>query len=60
VSARSDENPCQPMRPRLGKSGPVVLSVSFLHVDPLRTSAVHFGNGFDGGFSPYQIARLSR
>jgi len=26
--------------------------------DPERTLAVHCGNGFDAGFSPYQSARL--
>jgi hypothetical protein len=28
--------------------------------DPSATSAVQCGNGFDGGFSPYQSTRLSR
>jgi hypothetical protein len=28
--------------------------------DPSATLAVHCGNGFDAGFSPYQSARLSR
>jgi hypothetical protein len=28
--------------------------------DPSATLAVHCGNGFDGGFSPYQSARLRR
>src|SRR5450759_2744026 len=28
--------------------------------DPTATLAVHFGNGFDAGFSPYQSTRLSR
>ena len=28
--------------------------------DPTATLAVHCGNGFDAGFSPYQSARLSR
>jgi hypothetical protein len=28
--------------------------------DPSPTLAVHFGNGFDAGFSPYQSALLSR
>ncbi len=28
--------------------------------DPQRTLAVHCGNGFDAGFSPYQSTRLSR
>src|SRR5450631_164653 len=28
--------------------------------DPKATSAVHCGNGFDAGFSPYQNAHLSR
>jgi hypothetical protein len=29
-------------------------------IDPLATLAVHRGNGFDAGFSPYQSTRLSR
>jgi hypothetical protein len=28
--------------------------------DPTATLAVHCGNGFDAGFSPYQNTRLSR
>jgi hypothetical protein len=28
--------------------------------DPQATLAVHCGNGFDAGFSPYQSTRLSR
>jgi hypothetical protein len=28
--------------------------------DPTATLAVHCGNGFDAGFSPYQCIRLSR
>jgi len=28
--------------------------------DPSATLALHCGNGFDAGFSPYQSARLSR
>jgi hypothetical protein len=28
--------------------------------DPTATSAVHCGNGFDTGFSPYQSAQLNR
>src|SRR5207302_9563313 len=28
--------------------------------DPQTTLAVHCGNGFDAGFSPYQSTRLSR
>jgi hypothetical protein len=28
--------------------------------DPSATSAVHCGNGFDAGFSPYRSAPLSR
>jgi hypothetical protein len=28
--------------------------------DPTATLAVHCGNGFDAGFSPYQSARLRR
>jgi len=29
-------------------------------LDPTATLAVHCGNGFDAGFSPYQSARLNR
>jgi hypothetical protein len=29
-------------------------------IDPSATLAVHGGNGFDGGFSPYQSTRFSR
>jgi hypothetical protein len=29
-------------------------------IDPQATLAVHCGNGFDAGFSPYQSTRLSR
>jgi hypothetical protein len=29
-------------------------------IDPSATLAVHCGNGFDAGFSPYQSTRLSR
>ena len=28
--------------------------------DPTATLAVHCGNGFDAGFSPYQSTRLNR
>jgi hypothetical protein len=28
--------------------------------DPKRTLAVHYGDSFDAGFSPYQNTRLSR
>jgi hypothetical protein len=28
--------------------------------DPSATLALHCGNGFDAGFSPYQSARLNR
>jgi len=28
--------------------------------DPTATLAVHCGNGFDAGFTPYQSTRLSR
>jgi hypothetical protein len=28
--------------------------------DPTATLAVHRGNGFDAGFSPYQCTRLNR
>jgi hypothetical protein len=29
-------------------------------IDPTATLAVHCGNGFDAGFSPYQSTRLNR
>jgi hypothetical protein len=32
----------------------------FVANDPTATLAVHCGNGFDAGFSPYQSSRLSR
>jgi hypothetical protein len=32
----------------------------FNTIDPQATLAVHCGNGFDAGFSPYQRSRLSR
>jgi hypothetical protein len=35
-------------------------SAAFDANDPSATLAVHCGNGFDAGFSPYQSARLSR
>src|SRR4029077_13463809 len=35
-------------------------SVAFAPNDPTRTLAVHCGNGFDAGFSPYQSSSLSR
>src|ERR1700720_1076172 len=35
-------------------------SAAFNANDPSATLAVHCGNGFDAGFSPYQSARLSR
>jgi hypothetical protein len=41
-------------------SGKHVLIASFSGFDPQATLAVHCGNGFDGDFSLYQIARLSR
>jgi hypothetical protein len=28
--------------------------------DPTATLAVHYGKGFDAGFSPYQSTRFSR
>jgi hypothetical protein len=41
-------------------SGKHLLSLSFSGFDPTATLAVHCGNGFDAGFSPYQSTRLSR
>jgi hypothetical protein len=35
-------------------------SAAFEAYDPSATSAVHCGNGFDAGFSPYQSTRLGR
>jgi hypothetical protein len=37
-----------------------ILKRSFSAFDPSATLAVHYGNGFDAGFSPYQSTRLSR
>jgi hypothetical protein len=37
---------------------PAALALSAF--DPQRTLAVHCGNGFDAGFSPYRSTRLSR
>jgi hypothetical protein len=37
-----------------------MLAMSFSGFDPTATLAVHCGNGFDAGFSPYQSTRLSR
>jgi hypothetical protein len=34
--------------------------VGYDAIDPTATLAVHCGNGFDAGFSPYQSTRLSR
>jgi hypothetical protein len=33
---------------------------AFDAIDPSATLAVHYGNGFDADFSPYQSTRLSR
>ena len=34
--------------------------VRYVELTPQRTSALHCGNGFDAGFSPYQSTHLSR
>jgi hypothetical protein len=34
--------------------------ISLVVNDPTATLAVHRGNGFDAGFSPYQSTRLNR
>jgi hypothetical protein len=41
-------------------SGQHMLAMSFSGFDPTATLAVHCGNGFDAGFSPYQSTRLNR
>jgi hypothetical protein len=48
--------------PLLDQSGqPSILAGDGLSAnDPTATLAVHCGNGFDAGFSPYQSTRLSR
>jgi hypothetical protein len=38
----------------------ILARIASVAIDPTATSAVHCGNGFDAGFSPYQITRLSR
>jgi hypothetical protein len=43
-------------RPARADVGPLTMDSGF---DPSATLAVHCGNGFDAGFSPYQMARLS-
>ena len=54
------------MRPRLPAIGVIADKGGFLArdglsaFDPTATLAVHCGNGFDAGFSPYQITSLSR
>src|SRR5215510_13346975 len=40
------------------RTWPVAMQMSAF--DPKQTLAVHCGNGFDAGFSPYQSTRLSR
>jgi hypothetical protein len=48
--------------PLLDKSGQSWISarVDLSVNDPTATLAVHCGNRFDAGFSPYQSARLNR
>src|SRR5450759_4599384 len=43
-----------------GQSGKHVLAVSISVFDPTATLAVHCGNVFDAGFSPYQSTSLGR
>src|ERR1017187_6886341 len=43
----------------IGQRSALALNGS-LAIDPTATLAVHCGNGFDAGFSPYQSTRLSR
>jgi hypothetical protein len=40
--------------------GAALVLVGSVANDPTATLAVHCGNGFDAGFSPYQSTRLSR
>jgi hypothetical protein len=48
--------------PLLDQSGQkwILARVGLFANDPTATLGVHCGNGFDAGFSPYQITRLSR
>jgi hypothetical protein len=50
-------------RPLPGQSGRELAACTGVFAapnDPTATLAVHCGNGFDAGFSPYQSTRLSR
>jgi len=48
--------------PLLDQSGQrwILARIDLSANDPTATLAVHCGNGFDAGFSPYQSSRLSR
>jgi hypothetical protein len=48
--------------PLLGNSGQrwILAGDGLSAYDPTATLAVHCGNGFDAGFSPYQSTQLNR
>src|SRR5450631_4111469 len=58
--ALSEQSSCAWFCPLLDKSGQrLILARDGLSAyDPTATLAVHCGNGFTAGFSPYQSARL--
>jgi hypothetical protein len=51
-----------PFRTRLDNNGQtsILACDGYDAIDPTATLAVHCGNGFDAGFSPYRSTHLSR
>ena len=60
--ALSGQSSCARVCPLSDKSGQnsILAGGGLSAYDPSATLAVHCGNGFDAGFSPYQSTRLSR
>jgi hypothetical protein len=60
--ALSGQSSCARVCPLLDQSGqrPILALNCSAAIDPTATLGVHCGNGFDAGFNPYQITRLSR
>jgi hypothetical protein len=60
--ALSGQSDCTRVCPRLDHSGQswILARDGLSAFDPIATLAVHCGNGFDAGFSPYQSTRLNR
>src|ERR1039458_9349436 len=60
--ALSGHSSCARVCPHLDQSGQkwILAQDGLSAYDPTATLAVHCGNGFDAGFSPYQSTRLSR